>query len=265
MGDGIGGIGEAARIEHLARRAAQQPEGGAAQATAQADPPDPEVPELRDAQHAAGEPHDDVERPVDLAHQRADGLGVERARHEQAIGPGLAVQIGPAHGFRESLGMAGQVGVRARVDRKGHAARVRRRPRGADSVGGLGGLIERRLGPVGRILQVAAHGARGDGPPDGLGHMLGFRPVAGFDIGAHRQVHGARDARHLGQHDVPLHGPGIRQAERERDTRAGGRQRPEALGGQQLGAARVPGIGQQEDVVAFVQPPESLGLGVLCG
>jgi hypothetical protein len=117
--------------------------------------------------------------------------------------------------------------------------------------------IVNRFSPLaGRILDRSADRACLCGKPDGFGGGLWFIGAAVFEVGIDGQIGGLGDGAAIRENGIPAYS---RAAERIRKAKAGGCQRFEPDGCQQLGGSGVPGVRDDESAGPLMQRAKQFG------
>jgi hypothetical protein len=120
------------------------------------------------------------------------------------------------------------------------------------------------VGVAGEVLDRAPGEPGGCGQPHRLGHAGRLVGEAMFQVGGHRQVRRLDDPRRMLQGLVAGHPP-VGPAKGRREPAAGRGQGMEARRRQQHRRPSVPGVGQQQRLLATVQGQEPPGLLELVG
>lgn len=106
-------------------------------------------------------------------------------------------------------------------------------------------IVDRLVGVACVVLDRASGKAGGLGREDSLRRPLGAVALAALEVGRNRQVGRRGHLAAMVDHGVECHRP-VRQSAGKGKAGAGGGQRLEAKGGQQLGRADIPGVGYHE-------------------
>ena len=129
-------------ISNLLRGAADRPERRPRQCAADTDPFDTDGFELGKGERISGQSHHDVDRSVDLLHQRSDGLEILHSGNVQAIGTDVAVQVRAQNRLLERFRMTDQIAFRPRRQSEGEAEGLGRLLGGTDAIDCEGSLIK---------------------------------------------------------------------------------------------------------------------------
>ena len=190
-------------------------------------------------------------------HDRADVVGLANARREQDVRARFGVGGEAGDRLAERVGVADEEALGAGGQERAAAGLVDRGAGGANTVDRLIAAVQ-RLCAV-RILDREPGDAGFHAAPDVLSHSVAAVRVARLEVGAHRQAGGRDDLADVVENLFDLERvERVGTAAREREPGARRGEGLEAERFERAGAARIPGVGDDE-AAGLVQGAEARG------